>query len=64
MIWRPKPGMRVELHYRKATRANGLHMARGIVTIAARGPGPINAEVKLDDGRAAIVPRGNLAEEV
>ena len=62
MIWRPKHGMHVELHYRQSMRCNGLHLATGTVTVAARGPGPINAEIRLDDGRAVIVPRGNMVE--
>jgi len=37
--------------------------AEGVVTVAARGPGPINAMVVCDDGRMAIVPRGNLIRE-
>jgi len=37
--------------------------AEGVVTVAARGPGPINAMVACDDGRMAIVPRGNLIRE-
>jgi len=60
MIWRPRVGQRVELHYRKSMRLNGLHLARGVVTVAGCGPGPINAAVTLDDGRTVIVPRGNM----
>ena len=43
-------------------RCNGLHLERGVVTVAGSGPGPINAAVKLDDGRTVIVPRGNMVE--
>lgn len=61
MIWRPRPGQRVELHYNPRMRkATGLHLARGTVVVAGKGPGPINAEVRLDDGCLTIVPRGNL----
>jgi len=60
VIWRPKHAMRVELHYRKSMRCNGLHLATGTVVIVSHGPGPINAEIRLDDGRAVIVPRGNM----
>jgi len=62
VIWHPQPGQRVELHYRKSMRVNGLHLERGVVTVAGSGPGPINAAVALDDGRTVIVPRGNMAE--
>ena len=62
MIWHPQPGQRVELHYRKSMRCNGLHLERGVVTVAGRGPGPINAAVALDNGRTVIVPRGNMVE--
>ena len=62
MIWHPRLGQRVELHYRRSMRCNGLHLERGVVTVAGRGPGPINAAVALDDGRMVIVPRGNIVE--
>ena len=62
VIWHPQPRQRVELHYRKSMRCNGLHLERGVVTVAGSGPGPINATVVLDDGRTAIVPRGNMVE--
>jgi len=62
MTWHPQPGQRVELHYRKSMRVNGLHLARGVVTVAGNGPGLINATVMLDDGRTVIVPRGNMVE--
>jgi len=62
MIWHPRLGQRVELHYRKSMRCNGLHLERGVVTVAGRGPGPINAAVALDNGRTVIVPRGNMVE--
>ena len=62
MIWHPQPGQRVELHYKPSMRCNGLHLARGVISWAAHGPGPINAAVELDDGRMVIVPRGNMVE--
>ena len=62
MIWHPQPGQRVELHYKRSMRCNGLHLALGVVTVAGKGPGPINATVALDDGRTVIVPRGNMVE--
>jgi len=67
MIWRPKPGDRVEIRYgvqwRKGRRFELLHESRGIVKEAGRGPGPINALVELDLGGyppLVVVPRGNL----
>jgi hypothetical protein len=61
MIWRPTPGQRVELHYKKSMRDwVGLHLACGTVEHVNNGPGPINAVVRLDDGRRVAVPRGNL----
>ena len=60
MIWHPRAGQAVQLRYAPARRALTPHGARGIVTVAAIGPGPINALVRLDDGRAFVVPRGNL----
>lgn len=63
MIWRPVAGQRVELHYnpRMCTVAN-YHGLRGVVEIAGHGIGPINAQVRLDNGAVVIVPRGNLTE--
>lgn len=61
MIRRPCPGQLVELRYRPALRPlTGLHGARGVVCIAGRGPGPINALVELECGRLVVVPRGHL----
>ena len=54
--------MRVELHYRKSMRCNGLHLARGIIRAVGKGLGPINAAVMLDDGTLVFVPRGNMME--
>jgi len=62
VIWHPRPGQRVELHYRKSMRGNGLHLARGIVRAVGTGLGPINAAVVLDDGTLVFVPRGNMME--
>lgn len=64
MIWRPKPGTRVELHYRPDIKPlTGLHLATGTVEVAGAGPGPINAAVRLEDGRRVVVPRGQLFKE-
>jgi len=61
MIWRPKPGQRVELHYKESMRAVCPHLEKGIV-IKSGGRKIVNALVKLDDGKMLIVPRGNLQE--
>jgi len=60
MIRWPKPGQRVELHYRKETRDAAPHLATGTVVKSGRGRGPINALILLDDGRAMVVPHGQL----
>jgi len=64
MIWRPKPGQRVRLHYRPDVRPFCIfHGRAGTVQRAGCGPGPINAEVLLDPpttGHRVVVPRGNL----
>ena len=62
VIWHPQPGQRVELHYRKSMRVNGLHLSRGVVRAVGKGLGPINAAVILDDGTLIFIPRGNLVE--
>jgi len=36
------------------------HGRVGLIARAARGPGPINAQVLFPDGSRAIFPRGNL----
>lgn len=60
MIWRPKVGQRVRLHYGKRyCDMMPLHGRVGVVRVAGAGPGPINAGVKID-GRIVTVPRGNL----
>ena len=61
MIWRPKPGARVELHYRKTMQAACLHMQHGTV-ITSGGRKIVNALVRLDNGNTLVVPRGNLME--
>lgn len=60
MIWRPKPGQRVILRYRKPMRPYFPHLTTGLVLKAANGPGPINALVELDNNTLLVVPRGNL----
>jgi len=66
MIWHPKVGQRVRIHYGQAAlRCKAkYHDCRGIVTRVAGGKGPLNVEVLLlDRGRrqtCVCVPRGNL----
>lgn len=61
MIWHPKPGQRVRIHYKRSmARFMPHHGATGTVQFCGGGPGPINAVVRLDDGHLACVPRGNL----
>ena len=61
MIWRPKIGQRVQLRYRKSMRdVIGLHLVTGTVIRVATGSKSINAEIRLDNGKTVIVPRGNL----
>lgn len=60
MIWHPKPGLRVQLCYRKSLRGHAPHGSTGAVVTVGRGPGPVNVLVRLDDERLVIVPRGNL----
>lgn len=65
MIWRPKRGQRVRLHYAKRTRSNivTLHGKCGVVEVTGIGPGPINVLVRLDSGGGVVVSRGNLVDE-
>lgn len=57
-------GQRVHLRYAAKKRAAtvGLHLARGVVVVAASGPGPHNCLVALDDGRQVVVTRGQMNE--
>lgn len=61
VIWRPRIGQRVVLHYSRSwRRVVPFHGAIGTVRVAARGPGPHNIGVELGDGQMIVVPRGNL----
>ncbi|HUS46134.1 MAG TPA: hypothetical protein VM219_08925 [Phycisphaerae bacterium] len=61
MIWRPKPGQRVVVRYNRLARRFFPHHGReATVETVGDGPGPINAQVRFDDGIRVIVPRGNL----
>lgn len=61
MISYPKPGDRVELHYRDHSFFR--HLQVGEILIPGKGPGPINHLVLLDNGEKVVVPRGNLFKE-
>lgn len=64
MILRPKAGQRVTLVYAKAKRKLApYHGWSGVVRVAGRGPGPLNAAVDLDGGPTVVVGRGNLVTE-
>lgn len=71
MIWQPKPGQTVRIHYAKDKAPHmQFHGESGVVHKTAIGPGPINALVlvELIEDRhrevrplyPVIVPRGNL----
>lgn len=60
MIWQPRPGQCVRLHYRWRTMP--LHGRTGVVVCFGRGPGPRNVGVEVD-GSLYVVPRGNLQTE-
>jgi hypothetical protein len=60
MIFHPKPGERVRLHYRRQDVPwRPWHGRVGVVARVGRGPGPINVGV-LIDGVLVVVPRGNI----
>jgi len=61
MIFSPRPGQPVRLHYRARVALSMPHHGRtGVVLRAGRGPGPRNVEVLLALGPRLVVPRGNL----
>jgi len=60
MIFHPRPGQRVRIHYAKRYAAVMPHHGKtGVVRMVARGPGARNVGVEID-GDAVVVPRGNL----
>ncbi len=60
MIFHPKVGQRVRIHYARAwAQFMPYHGQTGVVRIVARGPGPRNVAVQLG-GQMVVVPRGNL----
>lgn len=65
MIWQPKPGQCVRVHYRPGfARIMPFQGLTGRVLVASRGPGPRNVLVEIDlpTGKTLRVgiPRGNL----
>ena len=63
MIWAPKAEQEVHLHYGRGPLGLGARYQDrgGIVVVAARGRGPRNALVRLDEDKSlVVVPRGNL----
>ena len=60
MIFHPRVGQRVRVHYAKAFATSMPHHGKsGVVRIVAKGPGPRNVGVEID-GHLVVVPRGNL----
>ena len=60
MIWHPRIGQRVRIHYAKRAAASMPHHGKvGIVRVVSRGPGPRNVGVEIK-GQTVAVPRGNL----
>ncbi len=59
MLSNPKPGRRIVLHYRASARGRMPHGERGVVEVTGNAR-PRNHLVRLDDGRAVVVPAGNL----
>ena len=60
MIFHPREGHRVRIHYaRRSASAMAHHGRVGVVRTVSRGPGPRNVGVEID-GTILVVPRGNL----
>ena len=60
MIFHPRPGQRVRIHYAKRSASiMPYHGKAGVVRIVCSGPGPRNVGVEID-GQTVVVPRGNL----
>ena len=63
MIFHPRIGQRVRVHYAKrAAAVMPHHGKRGVVRIVTTGPGPRNVGVEIG-GRVVVIPRGNLVAE-
>jgi len=60
MIFHPRPGQHVRIHYAKRYAALMPHHGKtGVVHVVARGPGARNVGVEID-GESVVVPRGNI----
>ena len=60
MIFHPRIGQRVRVHYgRSAAARMPWHGRVGVVRLVGHGPGPRNVGVEIA-GRVIVVPRGNL----
>jgi len=60
MIFHPRIGQRIRVHYAKGAAATmPFHGKTGVVRGVSRGPGPRNIGVEVDGG-LVVVPRGNL----
>ena len=60
MIFHPRPGQHVRIHYAKRSASVMPHHGKtGVVRIVSRGPGPRNIGVEIK-GHLVVVPRGNL----
>ena len=60
MIFHPRPGQRVRIHYAKRSASIMPHHGKvGVVRLVSSGRGPRNVGVEID-GLTVVVPRGNL----
>ena len=60
MIFHPRAGNRVCIHYAKRSASiMPNHGRSGVVRIVSNGPGPRNVGVEIS-GLLVVVPRGNL----
>ena len=60
MIFHPRVGQRVRVHYAKhVATMKPYHGEVGVVRVASGGPGPRNVGVEID-ARLVVIPRGNL----
>jgi hypothetical protein len=62
MISSPRPGQPVQVwHKASVALVAPLHGKRGVVVLAAKGPGPRNHGIEID-GTVYNVPAGNLRQ--
>jgi hypothetical protein len=60
MIFHPRAGQRVCIHYAKRSASIMPHHGRlGAVRVVSMGPGPRNVGVEIE-AMCVVVPRGNL----